>query len=381
MHIVHSLHEGGIERLLLELCKKIDKDRFEMQVCCLVELGSLALEFESYGVKIHLLNAKRNFSIKNIFINTYKIFELAKLLRHERIDITHGHEFFSTVFSRFSSIISGVKYRYITLHNMYFWWNWKIHFTQRILSYLTTQIVCNSFSTLNYSLKTDKIKPTKYQVIMNGIDCQNFQKKDLNKEVFLNKYGLSSKNFICMNVGNISFRKGQEYLIRAASLLKNDFPDMVYFLIGGKYHQEPEEFNRINALIGSLKMDNKIFITGRMNCIQDILNFCDLYVMPSTVEGFGLSLAEAMSMGNIAIASDIAPFKEIIDDNIDGYLFKSSDYSDLAMLIKSVREKESNVLTGIKINARKKILNKFNSEKMAKEYESMYLNNISKKHV
>ena len=69
MHIVHSLHEGGIERLLLEICKKIDKNKFEIQVCCIAELGSLTKEFEECEVKVHLMNAKRNFSFKNIFVN------------------------------------------------------------------------------------------------------------------------------------------------------------------------------------------------------------------------------------------------------------------------------------------------------------------------
>ncbi|MEO6696007.1 MAG: glycosyltransferase, partial [Ignavibacteria bacterium] len=127
MHFVHSLNEGGIERLLLDLCKKIDKNKFEIQVCCLVEKGSMAHEYENAGIKLHYVNARRDLKFKNFIPNFFVIFRIVKLLKKEKICITHGHEFFSTVFSRIAGLLAGVNKRYVTFHNVYTWWGKGVH--------------------------------------------------------------------------------------------------------------------------------------------------------------------------------------------------------------------------------------------------------------
>jgi glycosyltransferase involved in cell wall biosynthesis len=175
-----------------------------------------------------------------------------------------------------------------------------------------------------------------------------------------------------MAVGNVSPRKGFEYLIRAADILKTEFNDMFYFIVGGKHHKETEEYEKLASLIDEMGLKKSVIITGRMSNVPEVLKYCDLYIMPSIVEGLGLSLIEALAMEKIAIASDIEPFKEIVDDNVNGFFFKSSDHSDLAEKIKMIRKTDEVSLLGIRQNARKTVLEKFNSDKMVKEYEDLY---------
>jgi len=372
MHFVHSLNEGGIERLLLELCKKIDKNRFEIQICCLVEKGLIADEFERIGIKLHFVNAKRDFKIKNFIPNFFVLFKIVKLLKREKITITHGHEFYSTVFSRIASKLSGVKKRYITLHNVYHWWGKGIHKTQKFLSNFTSKIICNSKATLNYSLEHDKINREKYILIYNGIDCVRFSPKKSDKTKFLKEFNLSENQIICMSVGSISPRKGFEYLIKAADILHHSHPDLVFIIVGGKHYGEENEFEELRGLISKLNLNQRVIITGSRNDVSSILNFCDLFVMPSVVEGFGLALAEAMSMERVCIASDIEPFKEIMIDNKEGIFFKSEGERDLAAKIEQVLSMNKSELCEIKLNARKKVVSNFNSDTMVRDYEKLY---------
>ncbi|MEP7146434.1 MAG: glycosyltransferase [bacterium] len=373
MHFVHSLNEGGIERLLLELCNKTNKQKFEIQICCLVEKGILAAQFESAGIQIHFVNAQRDFSVNNIAPNFFVLIKIIKLLRKKNINITHGHEFFSTVFSRIAGVAAGIKKNFITLHNSYTWWGKGVHKTQKLLSYITTGIICNSKATLEYSLLHDRIKSEKYILIYNGIDCNRFMPKESSRKNFCEALKINESRFICMTVGSISPRKGLEYLIKAASILNEEFPDMVYVIVGGKHANEGSEFNRITDLFSDLNLESNIFITGSRNDISEILNYCDLYVMPSVVEGFGLALAEAMAEEKICIASDIAPFREILEDGENGFLFKTEDSIALAEKIKKVRVMSDDDLDKIKKRARVTIVDKFNSDTMIKNYEELYL--------
>jgi len=373
MHFVHSLNEGGIERLLLEICKKIDRSKFEIQVCCLVEKGSIINEFESIGIRVHFVNAKRDFMIKNFIPNFFVLFNIVKLLKKEKITITHGHEFFSTVFSRIASVLSGVEKRYITLHNVYYWWGKGVHKTQKILSHFTTDIICVSKATLKYSMEHDKINKKKYILIYNGIDIGKFSPQNSDKKRFLKEFNLPEDQVICMSVGSISVRKGFEFLIGAAIILKDIHPKIVFIIIGGKHYGEENEFNKLYGLINKFNLNDRVIITGNRNDIGNILNFCDLFVMPSIVEGFGLALVEAMSMERVCIVSDIEPFKEIMTDGTEGFYFKSKDENDLANRIKQVLSMNNNYLGKIKLNARKKVVLKFSSDEMIRHYEKLYL--------
>lgn len=373
MHIVHSLNEGGIERLLLEMCLKLNKNKFNIQICCLVERGSIVSEFEKIGIRVHLINARRDFKLKNILPNTAALFRVIKLLRAEGIDITHGHEFFSTVFSRLAAIPARVKKRFITLHNVYYWWGPAIHKAQHFLSFFTTKVVCVSKAAMTYSLKHDKIDKEKYLLIYNGIDCVKFSPRSIdNKKLFLEEYNLANDQLICMSVGSISPRKNFTCLVKAANILRSKFPQIIYFIVGDKHYQEDFEYENIQGLIRDFKLEDRVIISGNRSDVNEILNFCDLYVMPSYVEGFGLALVEAMAVERVCVASDIEPFKEIVDNGKDGFLFESGNEHNLAEKIEEVLSMDKKCLKEVGSNARMKVIAKFSSQEMIRQYENLY---------
>ncbi len=377
LHVVHSLNDGGIERLLLEICRKIDKAKFEVQICCLVEVGNLAPEFEKLNIKLHFLNTKREFGFGNIFINIRKILELRRIIKTEEINITHGHEFYPTIFSRISAILAGVKYRYITLHNMYYWWGFWVHLAQYMLSYVTTRVICNSNSTMKFSISKDRINKKKYIVIYNGIDCIDFSSKAVDKVSLLKDLDLPARDIVFVSIGNISPRKGYQTSIKAIKSLKKDYESIIYLIVGGKHHQETDEYDRLIKMISEENLKDTVFITGRSNDVKSFLDICDVYLMPSVVEGFGISLIEALAMEKAAVVSDIEPFKEIIDDRENGFFFETGNSESLECKIREVLRLDSYHLKEVQEKGRRKILKNFDSVHMVKEYADLYLSNYN----
>ncbi|MCI0449768.1 MAG: glycosyltransferase, partial [Chlorobi bacterium] len=80
---------------------------------------------------------------------------------------------------------------------------------------------------------------------------------------------------------------------------------------------------------------------------------------------------EAMACGKIVIASDIPPFKEIINDGQNGFLFRNKDVYSLKEVMSFVIS-NYNQLSDIAINARNTIVNKFSSAAMIKKYDELY---------
>jgi len=81
------------------------------------------------------------------------------------------------------------------------------------------------------------------------------------------------------------------------------------------------------------KYNLPVTIHGSQENISDLLDQHDLFVSCSIIEGFGISVAEAMASEIPILLSDIATFKEVTQNK--GYFFKSSNTKDLADKIES----------------------------------------------
>ena len=69
------------------------------------------------------------------------------------------------------------------------------------------------------------------------------------------------------------------------------------------------------------------------NELPQILNRYRYFVLPSLYEGMPKSLLEAMACGLVCIGTDVEGINEIIENDVDGYLAKSTDATDIAKAI------------------------------------------------
>lgn len=386
MHCLTAIYDGGQETFLVKTFRYIQnssKNKYNFTICSLSHSTNKALidKYHEAGIKYYSFNfANRKRSLKDIFRNIKELFKLSKLIKKEKIDILYGHDFFSALIVRLSRIFSFIfffyrlKRVYISIHLLFFWLKKKHHILNKILSYFTDKVICVSNSVYKYSLKHDKIQKDKYIVIYNGIDVDEFSFSQQIRNEFRRKFGIDDSTIVFGAVGNISPRKGQLILAKAFNEVNKIYPDSILLLFGSCRGVDREEDYKkeLDLFINNYKLENLIRIYDPRLDINNIFTIFDFFVMPSLVEGFGLVLAEAMSTERIVIASKIPPFKEIVDDGIDGFLFETENYVDLIEKMKMVLKLKDSELGIISGNARRKIIEHFNSNNMGKEYEKLY---------
>ena len=78
--------------------------------------------------------------------------------------------------------------------------------------------------------------------------------------------------------------------------------DSVLFLIG-----DGVLLNDLRAKAQKLHLENKVFIEGRKDTVNEYLNMFDVFVFPSLHEGFGLAAVEAQVNGLPVLVSDTVP--------------------------------------------------------------------------
>lgn len=113
--------------------------------------------------------------------------------------------------------------------------------------------------------------------------------------------------------------KRPHLLIEAFAGLAKDFPNWIVELWGavdGKAY-----YKELQMLIQKNHLEDQVILGGATNNIKGILQQGDIFAFPSAYEGFGMSLAEGMSMGLPAIGyKNCSGVNELIADGVDGYL-------------------------------------------------------------
>jgi hypothetical protein len=94
LHLITRLPVGGAERLLVDIARGLDPQRFTSIACCIQDRGELAGELETHGIAVHSLERMRTKRF-----DWRAIGALASLMRDQRIDVVHCHLYHANLYA------------------------------------------------------------------------------------------------------------------------------------------------------------------------------------------------------------------------------------------------------------------------------------------
>ena len=338
LHVVSGIADGGLEKVVYMIVSGSQSGEYEHFISVLVKDSNSFLEtdFLKLGCRITVFDFEnRLFDLSSIKKNLIQIFKLAGYIRKNNIRIVHSHDFFPAFCARLAAVVAGIFYFYkvkkifVTLHNSFIWLNKYHHFVNRILSLFTSKIICVSGSVLEYSLMHDKINRNKYVVIFNGIDEDLFIPDKSCIDEYRQEFGISNEKLIIANIGVLSIRKGQKYLVESFRILSQKYDNLVLLIFGSGREHEAFIEEELQKMIENYSLNDKVKIINPRKDINRVYNIFDIYVMPSITEGQSLCVIEAMFMERLCLLSDIPSFSEMVEEGVNGFLFKTTDIEDL----------------------------------------------------
>lgn len=155
---------------------------------------------------------------------------------------------------------------------------------------------------------SDKIKVTP-----NAVDLEKF--KPDTKSDFKDKLKLDPEKKVILFVGNLVPQKGLKYLLEAKKQMKSQAELVI--VGGGPLMAELQETVEINGI-------EDVHFTGARRDIEKIMPAGDVFVLPSTSEGFPITLLEAFASGLPAVATDVGGIKELVTPDV-GLLVEPGD--------------------------------------------------------
>jgi N-acetyl-alpha-D-glucosaminyl L-malate synthase BshA len=223
----------------------------------------------------------------------------------------------------------------------------------------------DAVTAVSESLKKDTYKnfhiDKPIYVIPNFIDFDRFTKQK--KEHFKKAIAPNGEK-ILVHTSNFRKVKRIEDVIKVFCIVSKQI-DSKLLLIG----DGPERTN-IEILAKELCVYEKITFLGKQEQIEEILSVCDLFLLTSETESFGLAALEAMACEVPVISSNAGGIPEVNEHGYSGYLSNVADVEDMGKNALKILENEA-TLKKFKSNALAKALT-FHIDKILPMYEDVY---------
>jgi len=285
---------------------------------------------------------------------------LVRLIREEGINIVHAHTRVTQVLGSLASRITGVN-MVTTCHGFF-----KPRWSRKMFPCWGQAVIAIS-KPVEQHLSADLGVPRdKVHMIGNGIDLDRFTLIDDHmRKVARQKMNIPDIKLIGI-IARLSSVKGIDNLIKAMPLILKAFPSAKLLIAG----QGNEEAN-LKKLTQDLSLTDSVDFRDTIGQTQDLLAAFDVFVMPSLMEGLGLSVMEAQACGIPVVASRVGGLVDLIEDGKNGFLAAVNDPEALAQcIIKVLRDPP--LASQMALVARSNIERHFSAGKMSQQTFGIY---------
>lgn len=360
MQITHDLAIGGLQQVVVNICRSINRDKFDVSVLCLRELGEFVPDVERLGIKVHYLPQKENGT------DYFSFLKVAKILRQEKIDVIHTHNTQPFVDGTIGALLSGIKTIVHTDHARDFPDKYRYMAAEHFMSHFAYKVVGVSEHTSENLIHYEKISPNKVLTIENGIDGTRFE-ITIDKQKKRRELGLRDTGPVIGLGVRLAEQKGITYMLQAMPQVIKVFPDVTLIIAGdGELKEE------LQREVRQLNIEQNVCFVGARLDIPELLQLFDVYVLPSLWEGMPMVLLEAMAAGCPVVATDVGGVPKVIDRGESGLLVKSRNPVQLGTavvrLLSDKQLQERFVIRGLE-----KFDRKFSASIMTRQYEKLYL--------
>ena len=302
--VIGQLTYGGAERQLYELVRGLDRRRFRPTVYCLSEHTAPYGELlTSMGVPLTIVPRRRHFEWG-------RIRTLAGLMRRDRVDIVHSFLFQANPYAWLAARLAG-RPRLVTSARNCRTIGLVRDWANRVAFRASDAIVCNGGVVRDFIVQRYAAPMKRCVVIHNGVDLERFAP---------GTSPAAPQRRLILGVGRLVPQKDFELFLEAAALLVKQHPDAGFAIVGDGPLRAA--LQRHAAQLG---LERAVAYLGERQDVPDLLRAADVLWLTSQWEGLPNVVLEAGASGTPVVARDAGATREILRDDISGYLVRDRD--------------------------------------------------------
>lgn len=304
LHVMIGLNMGGVQEVVLNLFKGLDRKQFEPIACAIENTGAIGKEIEAAGFEVIVLGYKRQ-SLRTIYA-------LTKLMRDRKIDIVHAASYHPSFYARIAGLLAGVPVLISHEHLVMVNKRWQRVILNKMLEPFTDSYIPVSQAMARQVKDWYGYPDSKIELIYNGVDTVRFA-QPATREAAKQKVGLDPDRLVVGMLCRLDPEKGHRYFFDAVKALRGKY-DVQWVVVGSgrgeaKVMQEAKDRG----------VDDVVQFMGMRRNVPDWVAAFDCYVLPTLREGgCPISVMEAMSAGCPVVVSDFPTNFEVVSDKVNG---------------------------------------------------------------
>ena len=319
LYVVGNFVAGGAERHLIELWKRIDRERFEVVIACFRREGAFLAEAESLGWPVRDLAVGRRIYGAAGFAGLAR---LVHLVCDVRPQVIHGYLFGPNLYAALAGRLAGVPAVVVAKRNVDAFETPRQLAAQRLAHRLATHVTAVSEAVAE-SVVALGVPRARITVIPNGVDAARFVPPAPAEEA---RQALSADaSPLVGSVGCLAARKDYGTLLEALRLLADRGLAFRVALVG-----DGPDRAALEARCAALGLADRVRFLGERADVDRLLPGMDVFVLSSREEGIPNALLEAMAAGRACVATAVGGTPEVLRDGETGWLVPPGEPAALA---------------------------------------------------
>lgn len=316
-----ATQSGGAEALLAILLAQNATEPLADYSLLFLQQGHMVSEARSLGYRVHVHDAGR---LRNPFAVLLTLRAVYNWLEAENIHCVMSWMSKAHLYAGLAAKLKGVTS---------VWWQHGLPsggWLDRLATLIPAQCIfaCSEAAAM---LQRQLLRSPAVQVIYPAIDIERFRPRNLIEIAQLRiQHGLSPTTPVVAIAARFQRWKGIHLLIEAASLLRDDFPQLRILIVGGAHWAEPDYEDQLKLQASELGLADRIEFVGYQKEPEKWLCMCDVLVNASAKEPFGMGLVEGMALGKAVVAAHAGGPSEIVASEENGLLIAPMNAAMLA---------------------------------------------------
>lgn len=298
LHVVTIMNLGGIENYLMSLYRNIDRSKVQFDFLVhRVEKGHHDDEIRALGGRI--------FYIQPLHPTTHQSYlkKIRDVFKVSEYDFVHSHMNATSYEVLKMAKIMGVPHLIAHSHTSQNTLNWKAtvrYMHKKLLNTLPLYKMACSDQAGKWLFGKKSI----FKVMPNAVDVEEYDFNPAIRNQIRTELGIKETDTVIGNVAQFKYMKNHEFMLEVFAFYYARNPHSYLMFVGDGVLRE-----KIERSAKEKGIYNKVLFVGQKSHIQHYLNAMDLFLFPSTYEGFGIAALEAQVNGVPVLISDRLPLE------------------------------------------------------------------------
>ena len=307
LHVVGTMDRGGVEVMLMNLYREMDRDQVQFDFLCHNSLkGDFSEEIASLGGRMFMIPGASHGGIFKYRRNLYTFFK-----SHPEYRIIHCHKSDMNGFILEQAAKAGVPYRISHAHTSDPRYSLRDYpfamWSKRLIDKNLTHAFACSHNAAEYVYR-DPVHQRDATIIYNGINTESFRFDEQARRTIRERYQIPEDAFVIGHVGKFTKFKNQSFLVDVLEELCRDTDARLLLIGAGDMQWQVQEKATEKGL------SDKVILVGVQSAIPDFMSAMDAFVFPSIYEGLPVVTVEAQASGLPIFLSDTLTKEIAISD-------------------------------------------------------------------